>query len=341
MYLFLFLISALVLAFSSSQETRCENLKNCKNINVPVCGSDGRTYGSICLLELSACQTGRQTTLKVACNGLCPCKDSEFAGSVPEKLLRETLRTDSNVYEHLKLKADIKDISLGKCPVQELKELPVRLIDWFHVLKYNQRQQEFKDQNIEGEDVLPKMKFVEAKMKALYSKLACTPQKNTETAQLVCLEPVKWMFNELDGDSNNALNVEELKDIEHINNENCIKPFIDGCDTDKDGYVVLQEFCACLCTTPPCTKAIDSVPTIMMGDEPRPIGRFIPTCDEDGFFAPMQCNIEGNCWCVDRNGAEIKGTRKNGEVDCNTVITNQHPKNLIALDMRKENEEVS
>ena len=55
----------------------------------------------------------------------------------------------------------------GKCPLEELKELPVRLIDWFHVLKINQRQKEFIDQRIEGEELLPRMKFSEAKLKAL------------------------------------------------------------------------------------------------------------------------------------------------------------------------------
>ena len=55
----------------------------------------------------------------------------------------------------------------GKCPLEELRELPVRLIDWFHVLKINQRQKEFTDQRIEGEELLPRMQFSEAKLKAL------------------------------------------------------------------------------------------------------------------------------------------------------------------------------
>lgn len=67
---------------------------------------------------------------------------------------------------------------------------------------------------------------------------------------------------------------------------------------------------------PPCTKAIQSVSTILLGDEPKPIGKFTPTCDEDGFFAPMQCNRNNGCWCVDRNGAEIKGTRTKGLINC-------------------------
>lgn len=67
---------------------------------------------------------------------------------------------------------------------------------------------------------------------------------------------------------------------------------------------------------PPCTRAIQSVSTILLGDEPKPIGKFTPTCDEDGFFAPMQCNRNNDCWCVDRNGAEIKGARTKGFINC-------------------------
>ncbi|XP_054655579.1 nidogen-1 isoform X1 [Dunckerocampus dactyliophorus] len=44
---------------------------------------------------------------------------------------------------------------------------------------------------------------------------------------------------------------------------------------------------------------------------PRPpVGQYIPTCDEDGNYEPMQCHgSTGHCWCVDRNGQEIPGTR--------------------------------
>ncbi|XP_041645126.1 nidogen-1 [Cheilinus undulatus] len=44
---------------------------------------------------------------------------------------------------------------------------------------------------------------------------------------------------------------------------------------------------------------------------PRPpVGQYIPTCDENGQYAPMQCHgSTGHCWCVDRNGQEIPGSR--------------------------------
>ncbi|XP_053292926.1 nidogen-1 [Pleuronectes platessa] len=44
---------------------------------------------------------------------------------------------------------------------------------------------------------------------------------------------------------------------------------------------------------------------------PRPVaGQYIPTCDENGAYEPMQCHgSTGYCWCVDQNGQEILGSR--------------------------------
>jgi hypothetical protein len=39
------------------------------------------------------------------------------------------------------------------------------------------------------------------------------------------------------------------------------------------------------------------------------IGEFIPQCEEDGSYSPMQCwGSTGYCWCVDEYGVEIVGT---------------------------------
>ncbi|KAK3562133.1 hypothetical protein QTP86_030133, partial [Hemibagrus guttatus] len=44
---------------------------------------------------------------------------------------------------------------------------------------------------------------------------------------------------------------------------------------------------------------------------PRPsVGQYIPTCDHNGEYMPMQCHDSiGQCWCVYPNGQEIAGTR--------------------------------
>lgn len=44
-------------------------------------------------------------------------------------------------------------------------------------------------------------------------------------------------------------------------------------------------------------------------------GRFIPSCDEDGYYRKQQCD-RGECWCVDQNGGEVAGSRIRGKPDC-------------------------
>ena len=48
-----------------------------------------------------------------------------------------------------------------------------------------------------------------------------------------------------------------------------------------------------------------------------PPGHFVPRCMADGSYDDLQClQTTGECWCVDRNGNEIPGTRSRGNQDC-------------------------
>ncbi|XP_073488945.1 thyroglobulin [Aquarana catesbeiana] len=40
---------------------------------------------------------------------------------------------------------------------------------------------------------------------------------------------------------------------------------------------------------------------------------YVPTCDEDGDFVPVQCQANGQCWCADLTGREIYGSRLVGK----------------------------
>eukprot|EP00298_Acanthocystis_sp_HF-20_P012288 c19816_g1_i1.p1 GENE.c19816_g1_i1~~c19816_g1_i1.p1 ORF type:complete len:424 (-),score=175.84 c19816_g1_i1:43-1278(-) len=43
---------------------------------------------------------------------------------------------------------------------------------------------------------------------------------------------------------------------------------------------------------------------------PTKAGRYVPSCEVDGSFSPMQCHGSiGMCWCVTDDGTEIPGTR--------------------------------
>lgn len=44
---------------------------------------------------------------------------------------------------------------------------------------------------------------------------------------------------------------------------------------------------------------------------------FMPECRPDGSYVPEQCDKStGQCWCVDRNGNELLGTRVSGTPTC-------------------------
>lgn len=366
MYLFATLIcltlSNLSQADKSTQNANC--LLHCEvHKGKAVCGGDGTTYKSFCELQKQECVQGINIGFK--CNGNCPCDPVEVEKMDPDTVRKiQSKRAEFQLAEHEKEELnyaqdyftleilDEKDIvkhiekvqkkEKPVCSSSEMSELPARLIDWFHVLKINEKVQEMEDQHIEQEPVMKEENFTNEKIRAMYSTLACTEQKDEEIEKAVCLKPVKWMFHHLDVDNNNFLSATELAEIEEIENEHCIKPFLQSCDFNKDGKVVLSEFCRCLCITPPCTTLIKDLPTIVLRGVPVPMpGFFVPRCDDDGFFMPEQCNPRKECWCVDRNGAELGGTRKTKgkKPKCAAYNTKNPGKKLYPLEVKKENKQ--
>ncbi|KAI3366055.1 hypothetical protein L3Q82_009881 [Scortum barcoo] len=59
-----------------------------------------------------------------------------------------------------------------------------------------------------------------------------------------------------------------------------------------------------------CEQHRDSLQSgVEQGGRPG-LGAFIPQCDSDGRYRPLQCHgSTGNCWCVDSRGQERAGTR--------------------------------
>lgn len=336
--------------------------------NKLVCGSDGVTYKSFCELQLKSCQNeDEEDDVIFECDGKCPCDPPEVVKmdtATVNKIqkARSLFQLQEHEREELNESRDYLSLSMAnegilekhlvdsvikevqkqpkqECSTNEMAELPTRLIDWFHVLKINEKVKEMKDQRIEQEPVMHAEKFTDEKIRAMYSQLACTDQKDKEIEKAVCLKPVRWMFEHLDSNQDNALSSIELSEIEDIQNEHCIKPFLQSCDLDKDGKVELSEFCRCLCVTPPCTRLIKDIPVLMLRGVPTPMpGFFVPSCDDDGFFMPEQCNPRKECWCVDRNGGELLGSRKQkGVASCGAYNTDNPTRKLVPLDVKKEN----
>ena len=56
--------------------------------------------------------------------------------------------------------------------------------------------------------------------------------------------------------------------------------------------------------------------------DPQLVGRFVPTCREDGFYAPVQCHgSTGFCWCVTKDGKKIPNTDVRGRPNCKYLST--------------------
>lgn len=50
------------------------------------------------------------------------------------------------------------------------------------------------------------------------------------------------------------------------------------------------------------------------------VGLIVPRCLSDGLFDPVQCNNNtGFCWCVDKHGSELVGTRQWGRPNCTDI----------------------
>lgn len=78
---------------------------------------------------------------------------------------------------------------------------------------------------------------------------------------------VKWMFQHLDTDADTRLSLQELYDLEHDQNEGCLKPFLQMCDIDRSVVVTPAEWCKCFSRTErPCAAVKRKVATDVLGE---------------------------------------------------------------------------
>ncbi|KAI4584296.1 hypothetical protein MJG53_007575 [Ovis ammon polii x Ovis aries] len=124
-----------------------------------------------------------------------------------------------------------------------------------------------------------------------------TAQGRFDTSILpICKDSLGWMFNKLDMNYDLLLDHSEINAIYLDKYEPCIKPLFNSCDSFKDGKLSNNEWCYCF---------------------QKPGGAFIPRCNEEGYYKATQCHgSTGQCWCVDKYGNELAGSRKQGAVNC-------------------------
>ncbi|XP_014800678.1 PREDICTED: testican-3 isoform X1 [Calidris pugnax] len=133
----------------------------------------------------------------------------------------------------------------------------------------------------------------------------------------ICKDSLGWMFNRLDTNYDLLLDQSELGSIYLDKNEPCTRAFFNSCDTYKDSLISNNEWCYCFQRQqdPPCQTELSNIQKQQGGK--KLLGQYIPLCDEDGYYKPSQCHGGvGQCWCVDRYGNEVTGSRTNGAAEC-------------------------
>lgn len=81
-----------------------------------------------------------------------------------------------------------------------------------------------------------------------------------------CKGEVRWMFQHLDTNADSKLSLQELYDLEHDQNEICLKPFLQQCDVDRDVIVTPSEWCRCFQRTErPCAAVKRKITADLLG----------------------------------------------------------------------------
>ncbi|XP_028460033.1 testican-2 [Perca flavescens] len=185
------------------------------------------------------------------------------------------------------------------CTGQDLADLGERLRDWFQLLQSNAKQNNNSKTGAR-------------------TTAASTTSVLDRSLVASCKDSIGWMFSKLDTNGDLYLDQAELAAINLDKYEVCIRPFFNSCDSYRDGKVSTAEWCLCFWREkPPCLTELERIQVLDGGK--RKFGRFIPSCDEDGYYRKQQCD-RGECWCVDQNGVEVAGSRMRGKPDCDNEM---------------------
>nr|XP_035933048.1 testican-1-like [Halichoerus grypus] len=179
------------------------------------------------------------------------------------------------------------------CTDKELRNLASRLKDWFGALH--------EDAN-----------------RVIKPTSSDAAQGRFDTSILpICKDSLGWMFNKLDMNYDLLLDHSEINAIYLDKYEPCIKPLFNSCDSFKDGKLSNNEWCYCFQKPGglPCQNEMNRIQKLSKGKSL--LGAFIPRCNEEGYYKATQCHgSTGQCWCVDKYGNELAGSRKQGAVSC-------------------------
>ncbi|XP_063360695.1 proteoglycan Cow [Cydia amplana] len=224
-----------------------------------LCGSDNRTYSSLCRLDLHNCVRRPAPPVALACRGFCPCRhrakdSSEHDVSLPCYVCRYTQEWPRRGRRRGRRPAARDD-----APPARRRERPAppaaegcapdkmadRLLDWFSVLM-----------DEAGESPPDRRGFPRD----------CKPE-------------TRWMFAHLDTDGDGMLSSTELYALRHDARERCLRPFLSGCGAGA-GLVPRAGWCGCL------RRAARPCLALARAHAARAAGGYVPACDAAGYYRP-------------------------------------------------------
>lgn len=332
-----------------------DNCKPCPVVKPTfLCGTDNRTYSSLCRLDYHNCI--HSSSIRISCKGFCPCIDNKKLQRITGRQNNIlSANKHKKTYDQINLEDDDKNEQLNHINSQITFTPEEIKYDNKHYkyLKYNSNKkdnQEDKHKSRGYNEVIDKQSKLSksssiSNSRFLLKSIECKPQQLTAIGNRLldwfsvimadskkrrqhnqkskahfppaCKTEAKWMFGHLDLNNDGYLSLQELYDLEHDQNERCIKPFIDTCDLDQDNTINTREWCRCFEKTDrPCA----AVRRRIAGDF---VGAYAPDCDAQGFYKATQChNSVGVCWCVDKHGVEFANTRTRGKPNCEHLINN-------------------
>lgn len=320
---------------TTSTTPRSAILKKCTPCPVVkpnyVCGTDNSTYSSPCKLDYANCM--HDSTVKVACKGFCPCPVTAEQRK-KEKQAERLSKFESKYKSTIGINNLVKpgkvifapDVAKFKKELFGNKKKDTESIlldlstDKHRQRGYNDVLPEKKDSLVPNECGETTLSSMGNRLLDWFSVLMGQPGQKKHFKSKVrfsssCAKEVVWMFGNLDANQDNQLSMSELYDLEHNERENCLKPFLDRCDDNRDIFLSGSEWCRCFSQSDrPCVA-------MRRRAKPSQLGAYVPSCDIDGFFQPTQCHSAvGACWCVDKHGVEQGGSRARGRPDCEALL---------------------
>ncbi|KAF7278121.1 hypothetical protein GWI33_008740 [Rhynchophorus ferrugineus] len=325
-----------------------------------LCGSDNRTYSSLCRLDYHNCI--HHTTIKVSCKGFCPCKENEAK-------LRKKQRQSERLTNFInKYKATLDKTGNGGGSINSAQpEKPTSKNDVYSFvpqdIKYDNKHYKYikytkynKDnsfvyaddkERIRGYNEVTDNKAFSNSITSSDPALPVSKQCSATALQAMGNRLLDW-FSVVMADSSKRRRPRNKSKVHFPTAcKGEVRWMFQHLDMNGDSKLSLQELYDLehdqseVCLKPflqQCDVDHDIIVTpiewckcfqrterpcaaVRRKISPDLLGVYIPECDNQGYYKPVQCHSAiGMCWCVDKHGVEFANTRSHSKPNCDTIM---------------------